>query len=159
VRIDWLFILSCVANIAWLFLWHYNLFGLTLLVMLALLACLIAIYLRLGIGKVEVPAAERWLGHQRCALGGDYTGRRDRHCLVGCSASGWRGLHVGDHLGFFRDCGQTCQHPPGSRRCLGCSDSGGNHDDGWGGSPPQAQVIENASHEAFSILSLFTLVL
>lgn len=62
-QIDVLFILSCIANIAWLFLWHYNIFGLTLLAMLALLGLLIAIYLRLGIGRVEVPAAERWLVH------------------------------------------------------------------------------------------------
>lgn len=62
-RIDGLFILSCIANIVWLFLWHYNYFGLTLLAMLALLGFLIAIYLRLGIGLTEVSTAERWLVH------------------------------------------------------------------------------------------------
>ena len=62
-RIGYLFVASCAANIVWLFLWHYNQFPLTLLAMLALLGTLITIYLRLGIGKTSVPAAERWLAH------------------------------------------------------------------------------------------------
>jgi hypothetical protein len=57
------FILSCLANIAWLFLWHYELFPLTLVAMLALLACLIWIYLRLAIMRGQVTAGERWLVH------------------------------------------------------------------------------------------------
>jgi translocator protein len=58
-RIGWLFIISCVANCAWIFLWHYLLFTLTGLVILILLACLIGIYLRLGIGQARVSTAER----------------------------------------------------------------------------------------------------
>ena len=60
-RIGALFLLSCGANIAWLFLWHYEVFLLTPVAMLALLLSLIAIYLRLGIGRAQVSAAERWL--------------------------------------------------------------------------------------------------
>ena len=56
-----LFALSCAANIAWIFLWHYERFPLTLVAMLALLASLIGVYLRLGIGREAVPATERWL--------------------------------------------------------------------------------------------------
>jgi uncharacterized membrane protein (UPF0136 family) len=55
-----LFVLSCVANIAWLFFWHYEQFNLTLPAMLVILGCLIAIYLRLGIGRTQVGAAEKW---------------------------------------------------------------------------------------------------
>jgi hypothetical protein len=62
-RIGYLFALSCVANIAWLFLWHYEVFPLTLVAMLALLLLLIAIYLRLDIGRARVPTAEKWLVH------------------------------------------------------------------------------------------------
>jgi hypothetical protein len=62
-RIGYLFAASCVANIAWLFLWHYEQFPLTLLAMLALLGLLIAIYLRLGIGQEAVATAEKWLVH------------------------------------------------------------------------------------------------
>jgi benzodiazapine receptor len=62
-RIDYLFALSCVANVAWLFFWHYEVFPLTLVAMLALLLLLIAIYLRLGIGRAQVSTAEKWLVH------------------------------------------------------------------------------------------------
>lgn len=62
-RVGYLFVLSCAANIAWLFLWHYEQFVLTIVAMLALLLSLIAIYLRLEIGHVRVPGAEKWLVH------------------------------------------------------------------------------------------------
>jgi hypothetical protein len=60
-RVGYLFALSCVANVAWLFLWHYEVFPLTIVAMVALLLLLIAIYLRLGIGRSEVSTAEKWL--------------------------------------------------------------------------------------------------
>jgi hypothetical protein len=60
-RMGYLFPLSSVANVAWLFLWHYEVFPLTLIAMLAILVTLIAIYLRLGIGRGRVRTAERWL--------------------------------------------------------------------------------------------------
>jgi hypothetical protein len=62
-RIGYLFVLSCLANVAWLFLWHYEQFVWTVVAMIGLLLSLIAIYLRLGIGRTQVPPAERWLVH------------------------------------------------------------------------------------------------
>jgi len=62
-RIGYLFALSCVANSAWIFLWHYEFFELTLVAMFLLLLSLIAIYLRLDIGRARVSAAEKWLVH------------------------------------------------------------------------------------------------
>ena len=59
-RMGWWFALASVANIAWIFLWHYLVFNWTIVAMLALLGSLIAIYLRLGIGRTAVPAGERW---------------------------------------------------------------------------------------------------
>ena len=56
-----LFLLSSVANIAWIFLWHYEVFAATLPVMLVLLGSLIAIYLRLGTGRTPVSRAETWM--------------------------------------------------------------------------------------------------
>jgi hypothetical protein len=47
----WWVSLSGLANVVWLFLWHYEQFPLTLLAMLALLGCLIGVYLNLGIGR------------------------------------------------------------------------------------------------------------
>lgn len=62
-RIGWLFALSCLANASWIFLWHYEYFPLTAVLMLALLALLIAIYLRLDIGRQRVSTAEKWCVH------------------------------------------------------------------------------------------------
>jgi hypothetical protein len=46
-KIGGLFILSCILNAAWIFLWHYLFIGLSVLVMIALLVTLIVIYRRL----------------------------------------------------------------------------------------------------------------
>ncbi|MFN2203083.1 MAG: tryptophan-rich sensory protein [Caldilineaceae bacterium] len=59
--IDYPFLLSSIANIAWIFLWHYERFPLTIAAMLVLLVSLIIIYLRLDIGRGYVRAVERWL--------------------------------------------------------------------------------------------------
>ena len=59
----WWFVLSCAANSIWLFLWHYGYFALSVVAMLILLISLIVIYLRLGIGRLTVPAVEGWLVH------------------------------------------------------------------------------------------------
>ena len=60
-RIGYLPALSGVANVAWLFFWHYNQFGWTLVAMLLLLGSLLAIYLRAGIGRTPATGrAERW---------------------------------------------------------------------------------------------------
>ncbi len=59
-RLGYLFALSGVFNAAWLFCWHYNAFGLSVLVMLTLLGLLIASYLRLNVGLTPVGAAEGW---------------------------------------------------------------------------------------------------
>jgi len=59
-KLGYAFALSGVFNAAWLFCWHYNRFGLSVLVMLALLALLIVSYLRLDVGRTTVSAAEKW---------------------------------------------------------------------------------------------------
>jgi hypothetical protein len=57
----WWIALGGLANIAWIFFWHYQQFPLTLVAMLILLASLIVTYLRLGIGKTAVPTTEKWV--------------------------------------------------------------------------------------------------
>lgn len=54
------FLAACLANMAWILLWRYQLLPLTLVAMLALLAALIAIYRRLRIGRNSPPLVERW---------------------------------------------------------------------------------------------------
>ena len=59
-KIGYWFVLSCAANSIWIFMWHYNLFPLSLLVMLVLLASLLVIYLRLDASRTQVSTIERW---------------------------------------------------------------------------------------------------
>jgi len=62
-QIGWLFVLSSIVNISWLFLWQYELLTLSLPLMLLLLATLILIYTRLGIGKTEATFQEKLAVH------------------------------------------------------------------------------------------------
>jgi hypothetical protein len=59
-RLGYLFAISNIFNAAWLFSWHYNQFGLSVLIMLTLLGLLIASYLRLDVNRVSVTRAEYW---------------------------------------------------------------------------------------------------
>lgn len=56
----WWIILGGLANISWIFFWHYELFPLSLVAMLVLLAALIITYLRLGTGKTQASSGETW---------------------------------------------------------------------------------------------------
>ncbi len=60
-KTGWWVSLGGLANIAWIFLWHYEHFPLTLVAMLTLLATLIVTYLQLGTGRSTVTTAETWL--------------------------------------------------------------------------------------------------
>ncbi|MFZ2147148.1 MAG: hypothetical protein WAV28_08005 [Sedimentisphaerales bacterium] len=62
-RIGPLFFISSIANIGWIFAWHYKIVPLSLFLMLILLGCLLAIYLRLNIGKSEAAKAEKYFVH------------------------------------------------------------------------------------------------
>ncbi len=62
-RIGLLFFVSCLANVAWIFAWHYEIVPLSLVIMLVLLGLLMAIYLRLQVGRPDVNMAERYLVH------------------------------------------------------------------------------------------------
>ncbi len=62
-QITYLFILSSVANSAWIFLWHYEYVGLSLLMMIVLLVSLLLMYQRLNIGRSMVPMKEKLFVH------------------------------------------------------------------------------------------------
>lgn len=62
-RVGSLVVLTGLANIAWIFCWHYELFSLSMLAILTLLGGLIAIYLGLQVGQIPVSTAEKWLAH------------------------------------------------------------------------------------------------
>lgn len=56
----WLAI-ACLAQIVWVFLFQFRLFGLSILAMLGILVPLIVIYRQVGIGQVRLPRPEKWL--------------------------------------------------------------------------------------------------
>lgn len=60
-RIGPFFFISCLANIGWMFAWHYQNIALSLVLMLILLGCLLMIYLRLSIGTTEVTRNRKYL--------------------------------------------------------------------------------------------------
>ncbi|MDH5482161.1 MAG: hypothetical protein OEY22_04685 [Candidatus Bathyarchaeota archaeon] len=62
-QIGYLFSLSSVFNIVWLFLWQYDYITVSVALMFALLASLIAIYLRLQIGKSKASLREKLCVH------------------------------------------------------------------------------------------------
>ena len=49
-KIGWWFVISNLFNSAWIFAWHYLQFGLSLVIMLGLLASLLILYSKAGIG-------------------------------------------------------------------------------------------------------------
>ncbi|WP_022953709.1 tryptophan-rich sensory protein [Leucothrix mucor] len=57
-RVSKLFMLSCAANIAWIFAWHFNFLWLSLLIMFAILGFLVLIYRNLS---YEPATFGRWL--------------------------------------------------------------------------------------------------
>ncbi len=57
------FLVNTLANAAWIFAWHWTMVGLSLLLMGVILASLIAMYRRLGVGEQPASASDRWLVH------------------------------------------------------------------------------------------------
>ena len=60
-QIGLLFGVSSLANIGWIFAWHWRYEGVSFLLMLILLTSLLWMYLRLKIGKSKTSAIERYL--------------------------------------------------------------------------------------------------
>jgi len=58
-KIGWLFVLSSIAIVVWLFLWQFELLTFSIFVMFLLPASLISIYFRVGIGKRDTPPREK----------------------------------------------------------------------------------------------------
>ena len=94
-QIGVLFALSSVFNISWLFLWHYDYIAYSLVLMLALLASLILIYLRLGIGKTAVSLKEMTFVHLPFSV---YLGwisiATIANVSVALTAAGWDGWGI-----------------------------------------------------------------
>jgi len=62
-RIGPFFFISCLANMGWIFAWHYQNMALSLVLMLVLLSSLLTVYLRLNVGTTEATKPRRYLVH------------------------------------------------------------------------------------------------
>jgi len=94
-QIGLLFALSGACNISWLFLWHYEIITYSLVLMFALLATLIGVYLRLGIGRVAVSLKEMMFVHLPFSV---YLGwisiATIANVSVALTAAGWDGWGI-----------------------------------------------------------------
>jgi hypothetical protein len=62
-KIGWLFVLSSIVNIAWIFVWQSEYLAVSVGLIVVYLLTLIAIYLRLNIGKSKVKLGEKLAVH------------------------------------------------------------------------------------------------
>lgn len=61
--IAWPFIVSCMANTTWIFLWHYGAYLVALAVIILFLLTLVILYIRLYASFPTVSSAEQWTTH------------------------------------------------------------------------------------------------
>jgi benzodiazapine receptor len=94
-KIGLFFALSSVCNVCWLFLWHYNFITYSMVLMLALLASLILVYLRLDIGRATVSIKEMAFAHLPFSV---YLGwisiATIANVSVALTAAGWDGWGI-----------------------------------------------------------------
>ncbi|MCC5931237.1 MAG: hypothetical protein JJU28_18455 [Cyclobacteriaceae bacterium] len=57
------FLVTCLANAAWIWCWHYEYVPASVIVMLVLLFSLIVLYHRLGIGEFSPTTPQKWFVH------------------------------------------------------------------------------------------------
>ena len=98
-KLAWLFALTCLLNVAWLFAWHWQLLAISGIVMLWLLRSLVHLNNKMGTGFSKINATEKWLIH---APFGIYLGwisvatiANITAILVGIQWNGW-GISAGN---------------------------------------------------------------
>lgn len=98
-KIGWLFVLSSLLNIAWLFLWQFEYLSLSVVLMFLLLASLISIYLRLNIGKSSVPLREKLAVHVPFSVYlGWITIASIANVSVALVSAGWDGFGISQEI-------------------------------------------------------------
>ena len=94
-KIGYGFLVSAAANAGWIIAWHHEIIWLSLLIMLVLLATLVHIYRKLGVGVRPVSRSERYLVHAPFSL---YLGWITIATIANCTALlidlGWNGFGV-----------------------------------------------------------------
>ena len=96
-QIGYFFVLGSLANACWIFLWHYELIVPSVLLMFVLLATLIAVYVRLQIGRSNAPLVEKLCVHLPFSV---YLGWITVAPIANVAAAvvflGWDGLGLGE---------------------------------------------------------------
>jgi benzodiazapine receptor len=96
-EISFLFVLSSLLNICWLFVWQYKQITLSVIPMFALLVTLITVYLQLKIGKSAVPLREKLCVHLPFSV---YLGWITIAAIADVAAAlvsiNWNGLGISD---------------------------------------------------------------
>lgn len=91
----WLFVLTCILNIAWLFAWHWEQIGLSVAVMVGLLTTLLVLNEKILNGRAKVNAFEKWFAHTAFGL---YQGWITVALIANVTAlfvaSGWQGFGI-----------------------------------------------------------------
>lgn len=89
------FIFSCLFNIAWLFSWHWERIGLSVFVMVLLLATLVSLNERTGNGREKINLYEKWGTHTAFGLyQGWITVALIANTTAWLVASGWQGFGI-----------------------------------------------------------------
>jgi benzodiazapine receptor len=96
-KVGFLFVLSSLVNVIWLFLWHYEQIVLSVLPMFTLLGTLIAVYLRLQIGQSKVTLKEKLCVHVPFSVYlGWITVASIANVAAALKAANWDGFGLGD---------------------------------------------------------------
>lgn len=98
-RIGPFFFISCLANMGWIFAWHYQNMALSLVLMLVLFGSLLTIYLRLNVGTTEAGKARRYFVHLPFSV---YLGWITIATIANATAAlvnlNWGGFGLGDQF-------------------------------------------------------------
>lgn len=98
-QIGYGFVASCLFNVGWLAAFHYNLFPLSMILMLLLLVTLITIYIRLDIGGEPVSRRDKWLVHVPFSLYlGWITAATVTNASYVLTDAGWNGFGLSNEI-------------------------------------------------------------
>lgn len=98
-KTGWLFFLTCVLNVSWMFAWHWEQVGVSVLIMIGFLVTLLRLNQRAGVGHSAVNGLEKWLAHVPFGI---YQGWITVAIIANISAflvhNDWRGGGLGEPI-------------------------------------------------------------
>lgn len=91
-KMGWLFVLTCVFNVSWMFAWHWEQLTLSVVIMLGFLATLLRLNETTGVGKSKTSKLEKGISHWPLGI---YQGWITVATIANVTAllvgNGWRG--------------------------------------------------------------------